>query len=255
MNRKLLFFIIIPITIISLAVGALYVRKWEYRKQAFEVNFFSLKRGRAIFIRSPDNKTMLVGGGQNTEVIRELTKTMPFYSRRIDSVFIPSATPAQVGGLLEIIDRYEIEQVFIAEPIATSTVLSQLMKKVGNKKIHATKLNRGDTFKIGDLHVEILFPIEDFKYNKSSLPELAMKISYNKSNLYLIGNLSKTIQKNIIKNIEFLDGESLIEFYNSATDSKVSSDLIEKIKPIFIFSTKEKSTRWISDGLSWIKGD
>jgi len=255
MNRKLLIFIIIPISIIVLMLGTLYVRKWEYRKPVFEVNFFSLKRGRAVFIRSPDDKTILVGGGQNTEVIRELTKVMPFYSRKIDYVFIPSAATAQVGGLLEIIDRYEIEEIFIPEPIATSTVLSQLMKKVGNKKIHVTKVKRGDAFKIGDLHVEILFPVKDFKYNKSSLPELGIKISHQKSHLYLIGNLSKTIQKDINKSIQVSDGESLIEFYHSATDSKVSSDLLEKIKPIFIFSTKEKSTRWISDGFSWIKGD
>jgi len=255
MNHKLLFFIIIPIIIIVLVAGTLYVYKWEYRKSVFEVNYFSLNRGRAIFIRSPDNKTILVGGGQNSEVIRELTRVTPFYKRNIDYVFIPSATPAQIGGLIEIIDRYEIEEIFIPEPMATSTVLSQLMKRVRHKKIHVTNVKRGDVLRLGGLDIEILFPINDFKYNKTSLPELGMRLSYNKSHLYLIGNLSKTIQKDISKALVFPDGESLIEFYNSATESKVSPDLLQKIMPKYIFSTKEKSTIWISGGFFWIKKD
>ncbi len=251
MNRKLLIILSVIGVLVSGIFISAYVYKWEYSKVQFEVNFFSLKRGRAIYIRTPDRKSILVGGGQNSEVIRELTRVRPFYNRNIDYIFIPSATPAQIGGLIEVVERYNVDEIFISDPIATSTVLTQLLKKIRSKKIHMTELKRGDRLKLGVIEVEVLFPINDFKYNKSSLPELGLKFSYYKTEFFLIGNLSKTIQKFIVNGIGDVGEENIVELYNSATKNKVSDELMNKLNPKYIFSTKEKSTRWISDGFSW----
>ena len=121
-----------------------YVYHWEYRKPFFEVYFFSLNRGRAIFVRTPENKTILIGGGQNTEVISEITKVMPFYDRKIDYVVIPSAIPAQIGGLIEVIERYDIGEIIIPTVMATSTVLTILLDKIRKNKIHVEKVERED---------------------------------------------------------------------------------------------------------------
>ncbi len=245
--------IVILISLIFILFLSLYIYKWEVRKPLFEVHFFSLNKGRAIFIRSPDNKTLLIGGGQNSDTIRELTKVIPFYRKKIDYVVIPSATPAQIGGLIEIIDRYEVGEIIMPKLMATSTVLSQLMKEINKKKIRIEKVEREDVVEIGDLKFEILFPYEDFKFNKSSLPELGLDIMYKNTTIYLMGNLSKTIQKDITKTLQIKNRENLAEFYNSASETKVSAELLEKIKSKFTFTTKEKTTRWASDGFSWDK--
>ena len=217
----------------------------------FEIYFFSLNKGRSIFIRTPENKTVLVGGGQNSEVIREITRATPFYSRKIDYVFIPSALPTQIGGLIEVVDRYEIEEIIMPKYIATSTVLSLLLKDIRKKKIHIEEVERGDKIKIGGVEFEVLFPFKDFKFNKSSLPELALQISFKRTSAYLLGSLSKTIQKDILSKTEIKEGKNVIEFYNSMSDSKVSDELVKRINPEFIFSTKEKTLHLISDGDSW----
>ena len=167
--KKKTYILIFGVAIVILLIGlGLYVYKWEYRELLFEVSFFSLTRGRSVFIRSPQNKTILIGGGQNSGTIRELTKVMPFYSRKIDYVFIPSATPAQVGGLIEIFERYSVGEVLMPKIMATSTVLNQVMKSVSLKKIHVREVERGDMIEIGGLHLEVLFPYENFKFNKTS---------------------------------------------------------------------------------------
>ena len=245
--------LILVLILILIAFVSMYIYKWENRKPLFEINFFSLNRGRSIFIRSPDNTTILIGGGQNTDTIRELTKVMPFYIKKINYIFIPSATPAQIGGLLEIIERYDVDEIYIPKYIATSTVLNQLIKKINNKKIHMKMVERGDKIEIGNLNFEVMFPNSNFKYNKTSLPELALRVDYKNSSVFLMGNVSKTIQKYISKEISINHNESLVEFYNSAIDSKVNKEFISIVKPIFIFSTKEKTTKWISDGFSFKK--
>ena len=246
-----LFFVALTLAI---AGFSFYIYKWEFRKPLLEVHFLSLSKGRAIFIRTPQNKTILIGGGQNSEVLREITKAYPFYSRRIGAVITPSATPAQIGGLIEVIERYEVEEIIMPKLMATSTVLTQLMKEIKKKKIHVEEVERGDEIKVEeDLKLKVLFPYAEFKFNKSSLPELGLAIVYKDTAAYLIGSLSKTIQKDILENIEINKGQNIVEFYNSMADGKVSEELLEAINPEFIFSTNEKTMRLISDGEGWRK--
>jgi beta-lactamase superfamily II metal-dependent hydrolase len=231
-----------------------YIYKFELREKLLEVNFFSLDKSRSIFIRTPENHTILIGAGQNSEVIRELTKNFPFYSRKIDTIITPSASVKEIGGFLDILDRYEIDEVIVPKYIATSTILTEVLKKIRQKKIHVKEVERGDEIDIKkDLKMEVLFPSENFKYNKTSLPELGVEFEYKNTNLFLLGNLSKTIQKDIVKNISTSTTENLLEFYHSGIESRVSSELLDKINPKYIFNTKEKATKWLSDGREWMK--
>ena len=249
---------LIAITL-TLTFGGLsyYIYKWEYRKPVLDVYFLSLTRGRSVFIRTPENKTILVGGGQNSEVVRELTKRMPFYRRNIDMVIIPSAIPVQIGGLIEVVERYEVGEIVVPEIMATSTALSLLMREVRKQKIHVEEVERGDIIEIEkEISLSVLFPYEGFKFNKTSLPELGLRIDYGETSTYLLGNLSKTVQKDIWKNLtDAIDirGENIIEYYHSGGDSRVSSDLLEKLDPEFTFTTHEKNTHLRSDGHFWEK--
>jgi beta-lactamase superfamily II metal-dependent hydrolase len=132
--------------------------------------------------------------------------------------------------------------------MSTSTVLKNLKDKIKKNNVHIKEIELGDQIEIDGIIFNVIFPNPDFKFNKTSLPELALDISYNNTSLYLLGNLSKTIQKYVSKSIK-PNKENIIEFYHSGIDTKVSNDLIEKIKPKYIFNTKEKTTLWISDGL------
>lgn len=249
-NKKLYISIFILIIITYITV---YIYKWEFRDENLEVYFFSLNRGRAVFVRTPENKTILIGAGQNAEVIREITDVTPFYRREINKLILPSASVNQIGGLIEIVNRYEIDEIIISKIMATSTVLSELKKVINRNKIHVTEVVEGDEIEIEkDLEIRILFPSQNFKYNKTSLPELGLQIKYMNVSAYLMGNLSKTIQKYIARNLRETQN-NIIEFYNTATESKVSKELLDKIKPKFIFSTKEKSMHLISDGERWIR--
>lgn len=229
-----------------------YIYSWEYRDPVLEVKILSLNRGRAVFVRTPENRTILIGGGQNSEVIREITKSMPFYSRKIDYVFISSAVPAQIGGLLEVVDRYDVQEIIMSRYIATSTVLTQLLRDVRKNKIHVEEVKEGDEIVIeDDLFIRVLFPNEDFKYNKTSLPELGLTLVYRDTSAYLLGNLSKTIQKYILKNTKANESKNIVEYYHSMTDTKTSAELLDFLDPQFIFSTKEKTLHIVSDGAGW----
>jgi competence protein ComEC len=229
---------IIAVLAVLLCVG-FYIYKWEFREPVLEVSFFYLNRGRSIFIRTPHGETVLIDGGQNSEVLRELSKATPFYRRRIDTVVVTSAASKNVGGLIDVLERYEVERVVMPSLMGTSTALSAFEKILRKKKLFPEEVQRGDRFEIGSAYFDVLFPDPDFKFNKTSTPEMVLSLTYGTTTLLFLGDTSITIQKRIARDVE---SAYLVEFAHGATKSRVSADLLGKFEPKVIVSTKRAET-------------
>ncbi len=240
--------------IIFLLCLSFYIYKFEHKDSLLRVYFLSDSRARSIFIITPDKKRILIGLGDKS-IIRDITKIIPFYSRRIDYVFIPSAMQNQISGLIDVVNRYEIDKVFIPDTLSTSTPLKVLLSTISKQKVDKHYISASETINIDKLKFNILFPYKDFKFNKTSLPELGLEVVYSGTSLYLVGNLSKTIQKSIIKDIGFYENKNIIEVFNSGGATKLDAVLLEKLKPSFMFNTKTKPTMWASNGEDWLRRD
>lgn len=214
----------------------IYIAHFELRDPVLDMYFFNLERGRSVFLVTPQGKTILIDGGQNTQVLRELTKVLPFYRRRIDTVIITNSLPKNTGGLIEVVRRYEIGKIVKPEIVGTSTALLALEEEIEKKNLPVEKLKKGDRFAIDEVDFSVLFPDPFFKYNKTSRPELILKISYGKNSILLLGDVSKTIQKSLVP---LMDRVDIIEYAHSAGDSRTSGDLFEKTYPKFVVIQKQ----------------
>lgn len=203
---------------------------------SFDIYFLNLNKGRSVFIHTPNNKYILIDSGQNSEVIKSITSIMPFYNRDIDTIFLTNENAKNIGGFIDIISRYKVREIIKPEIMGTSTALSVLMKMIEENGIVVRGVKKGDSFDIDNISFSIFFPDTDFKFNKTSKSELAIDISYASSSILLLGDISKTIQKTFIDEIEKVD---IVEYANSASDSLVSIELLNKIKPKYIVISKQ----------------
>src|SRR4051812_38770310 len=169
MKKKYIF---IGLAAVLIAGIGICVGRFELRQPTFEVYFFKLNRGRSIFMRTPSGQTILIDGGQNSEVIRELTKVLPFYRRQIDVVIATRADPKNVGGLIDVLKRYSVGKIYEPSVMGTSTALDAFLQTAHQKGIHIEKLSKGDQFAIDSVQFRIIFPDPLFSFNKSNIPEL-----------------------------------------------------------------------------------
>jgi competence protein ComEC len=222
--------------ILSCCGLGLYIAHFELRAKVLEVYFFDLDRGRSVFIRTPHNQTILIDGGQNSQVLRELTKVLPFYRRRIDTVIVTNSPAKNTGGLSEVVRRYDVRKVMKPSIMGTSTALVAFEKEIARENLTPEDLQKGDSFEIGGIQFDVLFPDPSFKFNKTSMPELVLQISYLKHNILLLGDASKTIQKSFIPSVDHVD---IIEYAHSAGDSRTSGDLFAQLNPKYAVIKKQ----------------
>mgnify|MGYP001579973346 CR=1 FL=1 len=245
--------ILIIILLGGSALGG-YIYHWEFRKPVLEVYFFHLDRGRSIFLRTPENRSILIDGGQNSQVLREITAVMPFYSRRIDTIILTNSAPKNAGGLVDVVKRYEIGEIIEPTVMGTSTALYAFEDSLKEKNLDkkTKKVGKGDIFTIDGVKFKILFPDPLFKFNKTSIPELVLEIEYGQSKILFLGDVSKTIQKSFLSEVGKVN---IVEYAHTGSDSRTSKELLDKMNPDIVINSKTlaKTRHFVSDGRSFVE--
>jgi len=206
-KKKIYVFFIL--TFIFFTVITLYIFKLNEHSHSLRIYVFSLKNNIAIFLQTSSGKRILINGGGNSEIVRKITKVIPFYSRHIDTIISTNEEDKNITGLISVVDRYKVERAYLQKinlhnlnlSTTSSKIYDTYIHKLKARKIYVQELIKGDVIKLDEeTKIEVLFPVQsnDFKYSKSSSPELVLVVSYKDFNFLILGNVSKKIQKYLL---------------------------------------------------------
>ncbi|MBI5457700.1 MBL fold metallo-hydrolase [Candidatus Kaiserbacteria bacterium] len=88
-----------------------YAAIQEDHRGFLAVSFLDIGQGDSIFIQVPSGRQVLVDGGANTSVLRQLSRVMPWYDRSIDVVISTHPDADHIGGLIDVLARYKVDTV------------------------------------------------------------------------------------------------------------------------------------------------
>ncbi|HTK33217.1 MAG TPA: hypothetical protein VL335_01570 [Candidatus Paceibacterota bacterium] len=255
------------VSIAIIIIVCTYVWSISKAPSTFELYVFNTKGKPSIFIRTPEDERILINGGANGDVVRYLTKTIPFYSRRIDAVILTKDDGNHVTGLIDIINRYTVRSVIISTlpttklELASSTdqIYATFMDTAHALGIPVKEVSGGDELHFTGFTANMLFPTnpnqanhstssKDFTYSKTSPPELVLKISHGVTSFLLAGDSSTKIQKFLAQNRSINIQANVLVVPHSASASSLSLDFINAVRPEFIIysqssaSSKSKKT-------------
>ena len=157
------------------------------RPKVLEMYIFDVPGSPAVFIRTPNDKRVLINGGSNSEIIKNISETLPFYSRRIDHVIATVGDGDHTTGLIDVVDRYAVDKAIVPAitldtlGLASSTdrIYEVFMKTVEDRSLVIQKVAAGtrlilDPSETEAVTADILFPAlpEKFKYSKASATKL-----------------------------------------------------------------------------------
>ncbi|PIR95303.1 hypothetical protein COT93_03075 [Candidatus Falkowbacteria bacterium CG10_big_fil_rev_8_21_14_0_10_37_18] len=121
--RLILFILLVIFSILLVWSLSLYSERGRGR---LLVNFLDIGQGDAVLIRLPSGQTILIDGGPDNIILRRLGEYLPFYQRRLDYVFYSHYHADHIGGLVEIIKRYEVNNLVYAPGDYSSALLDTL---------------------------------------------------------------------------------------------------------------------------------
>ncbi len=120
-----------------------------------EVIFFNIGQGDSILIQEGDFQ-VLIDGGPDDSVIFKLAKRMPSYDKSIEIVILTHPHEDHIRGLMNVLDEFTVERVFVNKIEYENKVYEDLLKGYGDVIL---EVRQGDKFKYGDIEGEIIYPI------------------------------------------------------------------------------------------------
>ncbi|MDO8471114.1 MAG: ComEC/Rec2 family competence protein [bacterium] len=177
------------------------------------VYFLDVGQGDAIFIDSPTHGRVLIDGGANRKVLSELGEILPFADKRIDVMMVTHPDKDHIGGLPEVVNRYEVGMFLEPGVESENTIDDELEKRVEENNIPKLLARRGMVINFGDgVKLQVLFPLfdQDVSNWETNNASIVARLIYRDKSFLLTGDSPVSIE-NVLLNLDpsLLDSDVL----------------------------------------------
>ncbi len=165
-----------------------------------KVSFLNIGQGDSIFIQSPTGAQVLIDGGPNRGVLRELSKVMPWFDRSIDLIIPTHPDADHVTGLIDVLARYQVSYVIQSSVLGDTDVWRTLEKSIESEGSTNLTAMRGQVVDLGGgAYLEILFPDRLLPNVETNTASVVARLVYGDTSFMLTGDSPSEIEQYLVK--------------------------------------------------------
>jgi competence protein ComEC len=177
----------------------------------------NIGQGDAIFIQAPSGRQVLIDGGPDRSVLRELSQVMPWYDRSIDLVIGTHPDKDHIGGLVDVLERYKVAMIMQSSVLGTTPIWNTLERDIAKAKSGGAIVVTADRGQVIDLgpstrsgqgdhvYLEVLSPDRSVPSVETNTGCVVTHLIYGKTSFMLSCDAPQNIEKYLV----YMDGASL----------------------------------------------
>jgi len=156
------------LTIVVIALGLAIASR---PSNILHIYFCDVGQGDAILIKTPQNRQILVDGGQEDQVLKCLSEALPFYDRTLDLIVLTHPHADHVGGLTDVLRSYQVEKVVFWQVPYDSADYREFVELVREKNLPVLEVTTGETLALDQqTRAEVWYPLSDEKLELLGTP-------------------------------------------------------------------------------------
>lgn len=210
------------------------------------VTFFNVGQGDSILIEGPTGAQLLVDGGPGSAVVRELGERLPFWDRTLDAVVATHPDQDHIGGLPEVLARYEVGHVIEPGVGNTTKVWETFVDAVEREPAGHTVARAGQRIDLGGgAYADILYPTGDVsKVKDTNAASVVLRVVYGDTSFMLTGDLpSRGEQELFFTHGYGLDSDVLKAGHHGSKTSSLP-DFVESVSPEYVVISRGCDNRY-----------
>lgn len=203
MTKKQSYILFIAVLVVMVTVALLFVLQIKKPpSNILKVSFLNIGQGDAIFIEAPNKKQILVDGGADGTILRELGEVMPFYDRSIDIVVATHPDKDHIGGLVDVVQNFSVDQVIRSGAESDTSTYKLFDSLVARKDITQHIARRGMRIYVDEelgIYADVLHPAYDVsRVRDTNDASVVLRLVYGDTEFLLTGDASDRIESELI---------------------------------------------------------
>ncbi len=216
----------------------------SFQFPVFEIIFFDVGQGDAIFIKSPQGHQVLIDGGPNTKILEKLARVMPFYDKSLDLVILSHPEKDHMGGLIEVLKRYKVDYVLWTGIRRETPEFEEWLKSLYEEGAQVKIAQAGQKIVVSGVILDIFHPFESLegrKFKDSNNTSIVGRLSFGRNSFLLTGDIYQSREKKMIERGFPLDSE-VLKIGHHGSKTSTCEEFLEAVSPeIAVISVGERN--------------
>lgn len=230
-NRKIFFSIICMLFALAIILSVIVLHG---KQSSLSVVFLDVGQGDAILISQGGQQVLIDGGKDGKLLLEKLGKYLPFWDRNIETVIETHPDQDHIGGLIDVLNAYNVGSVLETEMKNDSQTFKKLEEVISDNKIEKVEAKKGIEIKFSnDSILKILYPLEsvtDVDVNDTNMHSVVAKLTDGKNKFLFTGDFPTTQDDLFLSSGEDLSADFL-KISHHGSKYATSDEFLNSVKP------------------------
>lgn len=221
--------------LLVVVTGAIAFTLWlmvalKVGERPLEVVFLDVGQGDAIYIETPLGSQVLIDGGRDRRVLRELSKVMPFWDRSIDLVIATHPDADHIGGLVDVLEAFQVDYLMDTEVKNDTPVFRSYTAAVKTEAVERIPPARGTQITLDDNVILTVLSREVVAASNTNDASIVARLDYGDTSFLFTGDATKEIERELLGLHDVLDSD-VLKVGHHGSDTSTSSEFVSAVSP------------------------
>jgi len=243
-NNLKWYLLLILVVIVGFVFYVVFINE---QRNYLTVAFLDVGQGDAIFIEAPNGNQVLIDGGPNRSVLRELGKVMSFFDRSIDLIIVTHPDMDHIGGLPSVIENFKVDKIIKSDRKSETPnyqILEDLITKENFEEVSGQRGVKITLDKKKNIYLEILLPDKNSETWNDNDYSIVTQLVYGDSQFLMTGDISQSVENYLI----YLEGNQIesdvLKIGHHGSKTSTSDLFINKVSPQYSIISAEKDNNY-----------
>lgn len=195
------------------------------------IYFLNIGQGDSAYIKTPSGQDILIDGGPDDSVLAELGRVMALGDRRIDLVVLTHPHADHLTGLISVLNRFEIGEVWETGVGYSSATYDTWKNLVKEKGISQNFVDINSQKQFGAVNFLVLSPLSNLKnQNMDNLNNASIinRLEYNKFSALFLADAEISTQTQILQSVK---PATVVKIGHHGSQNALNEDLMRIARP------------------------
>lgn len=203
--------------------------------QTLTVAFLDVGQGDSIYIEAPNGNQVLIDGGPDRSVLAQLGKQMRFYDRSLDLVIGTHPDKDHIGGLLNIVQDYQVLGYMSPGIIADTGLAEALEKLITEKDVQHIFAERGMRIfldKRTGVFMDVLYPDHDVsQISDKNEGSIITRLVYGETSFVFTGDAGVSVERDLVREVSDVLDSDILKLGHHGSRTSTSKEFLQATTP------------------------